>query len=126
MSEIDEDIREKAEQVAFDLPWVNVPNKDFDEGIRVIARALQDERDGGWQDIATADQCDDELFLVATRNGSVLSLPVAQFKDPLTQEEIRRLDCASYEINGKWPDAGYLPTHWMPLPRPPHSKDSEG
>lgn len=125
MSEIDEDIRKTAEAMTKPV-LVSLLNHPVSTAQSLIIEAIRAEREGGWQDIATADQCDDELFLVATRNGSVLSLPVAQFKNPLTQEEIRRLDRASYEINGKWPDAGYLPTHWMPLPRPPHSKDSEG
>lgn len=72
-----------------------------------------------WNTIDSVTDSPAESVLIALRNGEIIISPVSHFRDPLAKEEIRRLQLEIYKRGGAWPDAGFLPTHWMPLPSPP-------
>lgn len=84
--------------------------------------------DGIWQPIETAPK--DGTWIIVTT-------PHAEDEDPLESNEP---DCCivrwAADIHGDgwawetaWADQALnttLPTHWMPLPPPPHTKEGEG
>jgi hypothetical protein len=72
-----------------------------------------------WKTIDSVTDCDGESVLIALRNGGIVISPVSYFRDPLTKEQMRLLNLEIYRSGGSWPDAGFLPTHWMPLPGAP-------
>lgn len=78
--------------------------RDYIEALEaLVIRVLQDERDGGWQDIETAPK-DFKSYLVYA--GGVF--------------------LAHQDNMGRWRGThnGFLPakaTHWRPLPSPPHT-----
>lgn len=84
-----------------------------------ISRALQDERDGGWQDIATAPKdgtrvdlwCIDHLHY-AKQGQRVVNVAWGPVRDWMGTE---RDDWQ----HGHGED--FQPTHWRPLPSPPHT-----
>lgn len=91
----------------------------------LIARPVLPERvTATWRDIATLP-LDGTLVLFVTRNGSMCIAPAVNSETLPSSEQRRILDS-----NGEWPWAGWLPTHWMPLPPAPDAhltmRGSEG
>ena len=64
-----------------------------------------------WQPIDTLP-LDGTLKLFCTRAGEIYIAPAVEFEpaSPTLKREI-------YERDGTWPNADFLPSHWMPLPK---------
>ncbi len=71
-----------------------------------------------WQPIETAPK-DGQQLMLHLQNGDIIiassdiaNAAVVQRKEMYIQFRV-------------WPDAGYLPTHWMPLPPPPQEQPND-
>ena len=68
-----------------------------------------------WQPIETVPR-DGRQVLFWTPNGGIHIAPAVPQPD---RGHLRRLNRDVYIETGEWPNAGWNPTHWMPLPAPP-------
>ena len=76
-----------------------------------------------WRPIET-EPMDGSQVLFYFSNGSMCIAPSTPRKEPTEKErELARKEMVKlYKAYGVWPDAGFTPTHWMPLPAGPEEQ----
>lgn len=69
-----------------------------------------------WSPIDETTPTDGRLVLLASANGAITIAPLDDFTPPPLPREVR----VNLAKEGVWPNTGWRPTHWMPLPLHPN------
>lgn len=68
-----------------------------------------------WRDISTAPKDGTLVLFHSPKGGCFIAPSLIGAK----AEGARKANVAIYKATGEWPNAGWNPTHWQPLPESP-------